>query len=43
VIPMLLGGGLPVLPDTSKRAELKLVEHHVYPKTGTVSLEYAVV
>jgi dihydrofolate reductase len=32
VIPMLLGGGLPVLPDTSKRAELKLVEHHVYPR-----------
>ena len=43
VIPVLLGGGLPLLPDTSKRAELKLVEHHVYAKTGTVSLEYAVV
>ena len=43
VIPVLLGGGLPLLPDTSKRAELKLVEHHVYAKTGTVTLEYAVV
>ena len=43
VIPVLLGGGLPLLPDTSKRAELKLVDHHVYAKTGTVSLEYAVV
>jgi dihydrofolate reductase len=43
VIPVLLGGGLPLLPDTSKRAELKLVEHHVYAKTGTVSLAYAVV
>jgi dihydrofolate reductase len=27
VIPVLLGGGLPLLPDTSKRAELRLVEH----------------
>ena len=43
VIPALLGGGLPLLPDTSRRAELWLVEHHVYPTTGTVSLEYAVV
>jgi dihydrofolate reductase len=43
VIPVLLGGGLPLLPDTSTRAELKLVEHHAYAKTGTVSLEYAVV
>jgi dihydrofolate reductase len=29
VIPVLLGGGLPLLPDTSKRAQLQLVEHHV--------------
>jgi len=43
VIPVLLGGGLSLLPDTSKRAQLRLVGHHVYPKTGTVSLEYAVV
>jgi dihydrofolate reductase len=42
VIPVLLGGGLPLLPDTSKRAQLKLVDHHVYAKTGTVLLEYAV-
>jgi dihydrofolate reductase len=42
VIPVLLGGGLPLLPDTSKRAQIQLVEHHVYAKTGTVVLEYAV-
>jgi dihydrofolate reductase len=42
VIPVLLGRGVPLLPDWSKRAELELVEHRVYPKTGTVSLEYAV-
>ena len=43
VLPVLLGGGLPLLPDTSKRAELRLVEHRVYGRTGTVLLEYAVV
>jgi dihydrofolate reductase len=42
VIPVLLGGGLPLLPNTSTRTELKLVEHHAYAKTGTVLLEYAV-
>jgi dihydrofolate reductase len=43
VIPVLLGGGVPLLPDSPKRAELQLVEQRVYPKTGTISLEYAVV
>ena len=41
VIPVLLGGGIPLLPPPAKRAELKLVGHKVY-KTGIVSLEYAV-
>ena len=41
VIPVLLGDGLPVLPPPSDRAKLKLVKHHVYPKTGTIALEYA--
>jgi dihydrofolate reductase len=40
VIPVLLGDGLPVLPPPSDRAKLKLVRHHVYPKTGTIALEY---
>jgi dihydrofolate reductase len=42
IIPVLLGGGVPLLPDTPERAGLQLVEHHVYEKTGTVTLEYAV-
>lgn len=41
VIPVLLGGGLPLLPPPSDRTKLKLVKHRVYDKTGTVSLEYA--
>lgn len=40
VIPVLLGGGLPVLPHPASHGKLKLVNHRVYPKTGTIQLEY---
>ena len=42
IIPVLLGGGVSLLPPPSKLSELKLVNHQVYEKTGTVTLEYAV-
>jgi dihydrofolate reductase len=42
VIPVLLGGGVPLLPAPAKRVTLKLTGHKLYAKTGTVSLEYAV-
>ena len=42
VIPVLLGGGVQFLPEPATRAKLKLINHRVYEKTGTVSLEYAV-
>ena len=42
VLPVLLGRGVRLLPDSPKRAELQLVDHQAYPKTGTISLEYAV-
>lgn len=42
VIPILLGGGLPLLPERTARAKLKLENHRVYPKTGAVRLEYSV-
>jgi len=41
VIPVLLGGGVPLLPDGSGQQKLRLVTHRVYEKTGTVFLEYA--
>ena len=41
VIPVLLGSGLPFLPHLATQATLALKNHRVYPKTGTVSLEYA--
>src|SRR5215211_4218680 len=42
VVPVLLGGGVPLLPAPAPRATLRLVGHKVYQATGTVSLEYAV-
>jgi dihydrofolate reductase len=41
VIPVLLGGGVPLLPPPARRARLELTASKVY-KTGIVSLEYAV-
>jgi dihydrofolate reductase len=43
VIPVLLGGGIPMLPSPANRRTLKLKEHRVYEKTGTVALGYDVV
>lgn len=40
VIPVLLGGGVPLLPAPADRARLKLKKHRVYDKTGTLGLEY---
>jgi dihydrofolate reductase len=41
VIPVLLGGGIPLLPAPAKEVKLKLTGHRVY-QTGIVALEYAV-
>jgi dihydrofolate reductase len=41
VIPVLLGGGVPLLPPPARRSKLKLTGSKVY-KAGIVSLEYAV-
>ena len=43
VIPILLGGGVPLLPSPGPRLALKLRNQRVYAKTGTVALEYDVV
>jgi dihydrofolate reductase len=40
VIPVLLGGGIPLLPAPAKRAKLKLTGHKVYA-SGIVLLEYS--
>src|SRR5262245_12248768 len=42
VIPVLLGGGIPLLPPPAGRATLTLVKHRAFAKTGTIALEYAI-
>jgi dihydrofolate reductase len=42
IIPVLLGGGVSLLPPPAKQARLRLIHQQVYEKTGTVMLEYAV-
>lgn len=42
VVPVLLGGGIPLFPSPAERQALSLTGHRVSPRTGTVSLEYAV-
>ena len=41
VIPLLLGGGIPLLPAPSNKAGLELTGHRIYP-TGVVALEYSI-
>jgi dihydrofolate reductase len=43
VIPVLLGGGVPLLPPMATKTSLKLTKHHLYPQSGIMLLEYAVV
>lgn len=43
LMPVLLGSGTPLMPQVKELAKLKLTNHQVYEKTGTVLLEYAVV
>ena len=42
IMPVLLGGGVSLLPPPADLARLTLIRHQVYEKTGTVVLEYAV-
>jgi dihydrofolate reductase len=41
IIPVLLGGGIPLLPTPAERKKLELTQHKIY-KSGIVALEYAV-
>ena len=42
LVPVLLGGGIPLLPHPATSVQLRLVDHHVYSTTGTVLLTYEV-
>jgi dihydrofolate reductase len=42
IVPVLLGGGIPLQRTPASRLNLRLRQHRVYPKTGTLLLEYDV-
>lgn len=42
IVPVLLGGGVPLLPPPASRAGLALTGQRVYDKSGIVLLQYAV-
>lgn len=42
VVPVLLGGGIPLMPARTHRSSLRLVNSKVFQTTGTVNLEYQV-
>ena len=42
VVPVVLGGGVQLLPPPGARLPLRLRQHRVYPKTGTLFVEYDV-
>jgi dihydrofolate reductase len=42
VVPVLVGGGIPMLPSPAARTRLSLTGHRVYAKSGIVLLEYSV-
>ena len=42
VVPVLLGGGTPMVPTPLPRTRLELDGHRLYPKSGIMLLEYAV-
>jgi dihydrofolate reductase len=43
VMPVLLGGGIPLLPTPAPRTTLVLRNHRIYEDSGIVGLEYDVV
>ena len=42
IMPVLLGGGIPLIPPPARQTKLKLTGQKVYSKTGIVLLEYSV-
>lgn len=42
IIPIVLGNGIPLMPIRGPRLSLVLRKHRLYPKTGTLFLEYDV-
>lgn len=43
IIPILLGGGIPLLPTPGPRLPLRLRSHRLYANSGTLILDYDIV
>jgi dihydrofolate reductase len=43
IIPVVLGAGIPLVPASGPRLSLKLRQHRLFTKTGTMFLEYDIV
>ena len=43
IVPVVLGGGIPLMAVPGSRLSLRLRHHRLYPKTGTFFLDYDVV
>ena len=43
IIPILLGGGIPLLPTPGPRLPLRLRSHRLYANSGTLILEYDII
>jgi dihydrofolate reductase len=42
IVPILLGGGIPLVPSPAPRLDLQLRTHRLYAATGTLFIEYDV-
>ena len=42
IVPVVLGGGIPLMAESGPRLSLELRSHRVYARTGTLMLEYGV-
>lgn len=43
IIPIVLGGGIPMVPAGAPRVSLRYTSHRLYPKSGTMLMAYDVV
>ncbi len=43
IIPIVLGGGVQLMPPPGPRLPLRLKSHRLYPNTGTLFMEYDVI
>ena len=43
IIPIVLGGGIPMVPPAAPRTSLRYTSHRLYPRSGIMAMSYDVV